>query len=331
MKIGVVGAGSWGTALAKTCAEQGHQVTIWAYEPEVAEQISTKQCNEIYLPGIKLPPMQACTRLEPAVQGHDLILSVVPSHVVRTVWSQAASLITGEPIIVSATKGLEKVSLATMVEVLREVLPRNFHARLAALSGPSFAREVAERLPAVVVVAAQNIAVAEQAQRILSSDRLRIYTSDDVPGVEIGGTAKNVVAIAAGIADGLHLGNNTRAAIITRGLSEINRLAMAKAANPLTLAGLAGVGDLVLTCTGDLSRNRTVGLKLGQGQKLAQILSGMKTVAEGINSAQACYDLARRLGVEMPITEAVHDVLFADLAPLDALERLMGRELKSEL
>ena len=255
---------------------------------------------------------------------------MVPSHVVREIWTVAGPLIEGEPLLVSATKGIEKVTLATMVEVLRETVPPRIHGRLAVLSGPSFAVEVAERRPTAVVVAARNQAVAEQVQRALSTDRFRIYTSEDVTGVEVGGASKNVIAIATGIADGMHLGDNARAALITRGLAEITRLAVAKAANPLTLAGLAGVGDLVLTCTGELSRNRSVGLKLGQGQTLAQILAGRHSVAEGINSAESCHHLARRLGVVMPITEAVHAVLHQGMPPLEALGQLMGRQLRPE-
>jgi len=331
MKVGVVGAGSWGTALAKLAVELGHDVMLWAYEPEVVQQITVQHVNAAYLPGVELPAMQVTGELEQVVRDQDLLLSVVPSHVVREVWSRAGAAITGEPLVVSATKGIENVTLVTMVEVLREIVPRRLHSRLAALSGPSFAVEVARRLPTAVVVAAQQIDVAQQVQQALSGDRFRIYTSDDLPGVEVGGAAKNVVAIAAGIADGLGLGHNTRAALITRGLAEIGRLAVAKAGNPLTLAGLAGMGDLVLTCTGELSRNRSVGVQLGQGVSLPQIQAGTRAVAEGIHSARACHDLARRLGVEMPITEEVHAVLYADRSPQDAVERLMGRRLKREL
>lgn len=331
MRVGVVGAGSWGTALAKACAEMGHAVQLWAFEPEVAEQINEQGENGRYLPGIELPRLSATTELERVVAGQDLLLSVMPSHVVRETWSVAGPAVSGDPLIVSATKGIENVTLATMVEVLRESVPRRLHASLAVLSGPSFAYEVARALPTAVVVAAQQLQVAERVQRMLATDRLRIYTSDDVPGVEIGGASKNVVAIAAGIADGLQLGHNTRAALITRGLAEITRLAAAKAANPMTLSGLAGMGDLVLTCTGELSRNRAVGMKLGQGHPLDAIQASTHTVAEGIRSAKSCHNLARRLGVEMPITEAVHAVIYEGLAPMDAVVQLMGRQLRPEL
>ncbi len=331
MRVAVIGAGSWGTALARTAAEAGHEVTIWAYEPEVAQQINDARRNETYLAGVELPAMRATNDLERVVAGQELILSVVPSHVMREIWTQAGPLVRGEPLLVSATKGIENHTLATMAEVLREVTPRRLHAGLAVLSGPSFALEVARGQPTAVVVASRSAGVAEHVQRAFSSERLRIYTSDDVPGVEVGGAAKNVVAIAAGIAAGLELGHNTLAALITRGLAEVTRLAVAKAANPLTLAGLAGVGDLVLTCTGELSRNRSVGVELGRGRTLEEILGARRSVAEGVKSAASCSGLARRLGVEMPITEVVHAVLHQGLHPREAVSNLMGRQLRQEL
>lgn len=331
MRVGVVGAGAWGTALAKIAAEHGHSVTVWAFEPEVALELRERRENRLYLPGVSLPALEVTTDLSQVARDRELIISALPSHVVREVWSRVAPHVSGAPLIVSATKGIENVTLATMVEVLRECLPRSLHGQLSALSGPSFAAEVARGLPTAVVVAAAQLEVAVRVQQALSTDRLRVYTSDDLPGVEIGGAAKNVVAIAAGIADGLGLGHNTRAALVTRGLAEITRLAVAKAARPLTLAGLAGIGDLTLTCTGDLSRNRTVGLRLGRGERLEEILAHARTVAEGIHSARACHDLARRLGVEMPITEAVHAVLHEGLGPAAAVEQLMGRQLRHEL
>jgi glycerol-3-phosphate dehydrogenase (NAD(P)+) len=330
MKIGVIGAGSWGTALAKLVAEAGHEVTLWAYESEVVSQIRERQRNEMYFPGVPLPSLKATADLAEIATQQDLVISAVPSHVVRDIWSKINSNIQGSPLIISATKGVETGSLLTMTQVLREVLPPRLHSNLGVLSGPSFAKEVAARHPTAVVVASSFPKVAESVQKALSTDRFRIYTSDDVPGVEIGGAVKNVVAIATGIADGLQLGHNARAALITRGLAEITRLAVANFANPLTLAGLAGMGDLVLTCTSELSRNHTVGLKLGQGQKLSDILAGMNMVAEGIKSAQSCYELACKLNVDMPITKGVYEVLYEGLAPIDGLEMLMGRELKPE-
>ncbi|MCB9556814.1 MAG: NAD(P)-dependent glycerol-3-phosphate dehydrogenase [Deltaproteobacteria bacterium] len=332
MRVGVIGAGSWGTALAKAASEAGHQVTIWAYEADVADQINQQHLNQRYLSGIELPPsLVATNELAAVASGADMLLSVTPSHVVRAIWEELAPHIDGDPYIVSASKGIENVTLATMLEVLREVLPPRFDQRLSVLSGPSFAQEVAQRLPTAVVVASVELPTAQAVQQALSTDRLRLYTSTDTAGVEIGGAAKNVIAIAAGIADGLGFGTNTRAALITRGLAEITRLAVAKSANPLTLAGLAGLGDLVLTCTGVMSRNRSVGLKLGEGQTLEQIQGAMSSVAEGIRSAKSCRGLARRLGVEMPIIDAIYSVLYDGVDARDATQQLMQRQLRHEL
>jgi glycerol-3-phosphate dehydrogenase (NAD(P)+) len=281
---------------------------------------------------VALPALAATNDLQAVAAGRELLISVMPSHVVREVWSELAPKIDGRPPVVSATKGVEIGSLATMAEVLGSLLPGGPASRVAALSGPSFAQEVAAGLPTAVVVAAEDLELAKTVQGVLSTGRFRIYTSTDVVGVEIGGAAKNVVAIAAGIADGLGFGHNTRAALITRGVAEITRLAVAKGAHPLTLAGLSGMGDLVLTCTGALSRNRTVGLELGRGRTLEEIKRGMKgAVAEGVRSAKSCLELARRLGVEMPITAVVHAVIYEGLPPAEATAQLMGRQLKHEL
>ena len=331
MKIGVIGAGSWGTALAKLAADAGHEVALWAYEPEVAAQIRDGRENTSYLPGIALPALRASADLAPVLEGAELLISVVPSHVVRTVWSEAGPLIRNEPIIVSATKGIEQSTLASMIEVLRDVIPRPLHRGLAALSGPSFAREVGEGQPTAVVVAAKEEAIAEQVQAVLRTRYFRIYSSTDLMGVEIGGAVKNVIAIAAGVADGLGFGNNARAAVITRGLAEITRLAVAKGANPLTLAGLAGMGDLVLTCTGSLSRNREAGVQLGLGKTLEEVVASTRMVAEGIRNAVSVHALATRLGVEMPVVEMVHAVLYEGLAAADGARLLMAREQKNEL
>ncbi|MCC6746387.1 MAG: NAD(P)-dependent glycerol-3-phosphate dehydrogenase [Deltaproteobacteria bacterium] len=331
MRVGVVGAGAWGTALAKLAAESGHEVAIWAHEPEVVAEVTERHLNSTYLPGVALPPLLASSDPAEVVVGRELLISAVPSHLVRGVWARVMPAVTGDPCVVSATKGIEDGSLLTMLEVLRELAPPSLHGRMACLSGPSFAGEVARRFPTAVVVAARELAVAEAVQAALSTDRFRIYTSGDEVGVEIGGAVKNVVAIAAGIADGLGFGHNTRAALITRGLAEIARLAMARGGNPLTLAGLAGLGDLVLTCTGDLSRNRTVGLRLGKGETIAQIERTMVGVAEGVRSARSTRALATRLGVEMPVTETVYAVLYEGLSAVAAAERLMGRQLRSEL
>jgi glycerol-3-phosphate dehydrogenase (NAD(P)+) len=332
LDIAVVGAGSWGTALAKTLADAGHQVVLWGRNADDIATINQHRENRRYLPGAMLPgTLTATTDLRAALTGKRMIVSVVPSHTVRQVFGEGAQAIETEAIVVSASKGIENESLETMDEVLKEVLPGRLGSRLVFLSGPSFAREVGQRLPTAVVVASRDRAAAQAAQLAFATDRFRVYTSDDVVGVEVGGALKNVMAIAAGIAEGLGLGHNTRAAIITRGLAEITRLAVRKGANPLTLAGLAGMGDLVLTCTGDLSRNRTVGLKLGQGKKLAEALAEMKQVAEGVKTTRSAHDLGERLGVELPITSTVYQVLYQDKPAIEAVTELLVRPMKHEL
>jgi glycerol-3-phosphate dehydrogenase (NAD(P)+) len=332
LDIAVVGAGSWGTALAKTLADIGHQVVLWGRNADDVATINQHRENRRYLPGALLPgSLTATTDLGAALAKKRMVVSVVPSHTVRQVFAEGARTIEPEAIVVSASKGIENESLETMDEVLKEVLPDRLGSRLVFLSGPSFAREVGQRLPTAVVVASRDRAAAQAAQVAFATDRFRVYTSDDVVGVEIGGAIKNVMAIAAGIAEGLGLGHNTRAAIITRGLAEITRLAVRKGANPLTLAGLAGMGDLVLTCTGDLSRNRTVGLKLGQGKKLAEALGEMKQVAEGVKTTRSAHDLGARLGVELPITSTVYQVLYQDKPAIEAVTELLVRPMKHEL
>ena len=332
MEIAVVGAGSWGTALAKTLADKGHQVTLWARKADHAAAIQAARENAQYLPGARLPDtLTATADLEAAVSGKPMVVAVVPSHTVREVLSRAAPGIQKDAVVVSASKGIEQSTLETMDEVLKEVLPGKLGTRLAFLSGPSFAKEVGGRLPTAVVIASLDHAAAQLAQEAFATDRFRVYTSHDVPGVEIGGALKNVMAIGAGIADGLGFGHNARSALITRGLAEISRLAVRKGANPLTLAGLAGVGDLVLTCTGDLSRNRTVGVELGKGRKLADVLAGMKQVAEGVKTTQSARDLGARLGVELPITDMVWSILYEDRPAAEAVVQLLGRPARHEL
>jgi glycerol-3-phosphate dehydrogenase (NAD(P)+) len=332
MEIAVVGAGSWGTALAKTLADKGHRVVVWGRRADHVETINEKHENAQYLPGAALPPtLTATTDLGFAVSKKELVVSVVPSHTVRAVLAEAAGAIDPSAIVVSASKGIEQHSLATMDEVMKEVLPGKLGSRLAYLSGPSFAKEVGARLPTAVVIASRDRAAAEAARDAFASDRFRVYTSDDVIGVEMGGAMKNVMAIGAGIADGLGFGHNARAALITRGLAEISRLAVRKGANPLTLAGLAGLGDLVLTCTGDLSRNRTVGIGLGQGKTLEQQMKEMKQVAEGVKTTQSARDLGRRLGVELPITEMVWSILYENKSPMEGVVQLLTRPAKHEL
>jgi glycerol-3-phosphate dehydrogenase (NAD(P)+) len=330
--VAVLGAGSWGTALAKVLADRGHAVTLWGRSREHAAAIQAERKNARYLPNAKLADtLTATSDLEAAVAGKPFVVAVVPSHTMREVLGQAGKVMSPDAIVISASKGIENESLETMDEVLKDVLPGKIGARLAFLSGPSFAKEVGANLPTAVVMASRDRQVAEAAAALFRGDRFRVYTSDDVPGVELGGALKNVMAIAAGVADGMGLGHNSRAALITRGLAEITRLAVRKAANPLTLAGLAGMGDLVLTCTGDLSRNRTVGIGLGQGKKIAEVLAGMSQVAEGVKTTKSARDLAERLGVEMPITQAIYRIIYEDVPAIEAMGELMLRAPKHEL
>ena len=329
-KIGVVGAGSWGTALADLLAGKGYAVDLWAYEPEVVDSITADRENRPFLPEIILEKnLRASGDIAAVVSGKDLVLMVTPSHETRRVAGLAAAHIPDDAIVVSASKGIENQSHLTMTGILESLLPHK--NRLAVLSGPSFAMEVAQKMPTVVTAAADDIGVANAVQAIFAAPHFRVYTNTDMIGVELGGAVKNVIAIASGIVDGMQLGLNSRAALITRGLVEIRRLGIRLGANPHTFAGLAGVGDLILTCTGSLSRNHTVGKMIGEGMKLDDILKAMRMVAEGVKTAKSVYNLSRKLGVEMPIAQSVYAVLYEDLPPRDALHRLMTRDLKSEL
>lgn len=329
--VAVLGAGSWGTALAKSISDQGHRVRLWARRPELAERIRRERQNGVYLPGAALAPtLTATSDLTEALDGVDVVLSVVPTHGLREMLDRAAPLLPRDAPILSATKGIENGTLKLVSGIFEEHVPAERHRLLTYLGGPSFAKEVALGMPTAVVVAASDAAVGERVQRLLATDRLRVYTTDDVVGIELGGALKNVMAIAAGVADGLGFGHNSRAAIITRGLAEMSRLAVKLGANPLTLAGLGGMGDLVLTCTGDLSRNRKVGLELGRGKRLDEILAGMSQVAEGVRTTRSAYELARREGVEMPIVEAMYRVLYEDWPPLEAVVALMTRRPRAE-
>jgi glycerol-3-phosphate dehydrogenase (NAD(P)+) len=329
MQITVLGAGSWGTALAKLLGDAGHDVALWMRSPEQARELGERRENVKYLPGAKLPsPVAPTADLQAALAGAGMVVSVVPSHTVRETLGRAAQWIAPGTVVVTASKGIEVETGATMAEVLAQVLAPG--ARVAVLSGPSFAKETARGLPTAVVVASHEPEAARLAQEAFATDRFRVYTSDDVIGVEIGGALKNVIAIAAGCCDGLGLGHNTRAALITRGLAEIARLAQTMGGQPLTLAGLAGMGDLVLTCTGDLSRNRQVGIELGRGRKLPDILAGMSQVAEGVRTTRSARELARKKGVEMPIAEQIYQVLYADKPAQVAITDLMTRRLKAE-
>jgi glycerol-3-phosphate dehydrogenase (NAD(P)+) len=331
MRAAVIGGGSWGTALASVLGENGHEVSIWSHDAEVAKALAARHENPRYLPGFRLPDRVTGTHdLAEALRGAELVVAVNPSHVTRAVMQQAAPALPEATPIVCATKGIENETLLTMNEVLEDVLPAGLHPYLVCLSGPSFAKEVMQKMPTAVVATSPWEKMAQRVQRCFSNDHFRVYTSVDVAGVELGGSLKNVCAIAAGISDGMGFGSNTRAAIMTRGLAELVRLAMRKGANPLTLSGLAGMGDLVLTCTGELSRNRTVGLGLGRGEKLTDVLAGMTQVAEGVRTAKSVHDLAHKLGCEMPLHEAVYRILFEGLSPRQAMAQLTSRELKSE-
>ena len=330
-KISVIGAGSWGTALAHSFAGSGHEVRLWAYEMEVVETIRSNRENRMYLPGVKLSEAVIPTnKLSEAVEGAGYILSVMPSHVCRSVYEQMFPFLHSEAILVSATKGLEEGSLMRMSEVVQSVVERLFKAKTAVISGPSFAREVADGHPTAIVVASCDSEIARSVQEEFSSNTPRLYTSTDVIGVELGGAVKNVIAIAAGVIQGLGLGHNPMAALITRGLAEIIRLGRVCGARSETLSGLAGLGDLVLTCTGGLSRNRAVGIELGRGRSLQDIIGSMNTVAEGIKTTGATLELSRSHGVEMPITSQVSRILHNEISPKQAIIELMERSLKDE-
>ncbi len=329
--VAVLGAGSFGTCLAMLCARE-HDVTIWARDPALAEAINREHRNPRYLSDVSLPEsIRATADLAEAATGRELVICAVPSHGVREVMSAASKHLDPGAIPVSTVKGIEVETGLTMHQVLEAVLPPVLHPKIVCLSGPSFAREIADRRPTVVTLASREEAYAISVQTTLSCPWFRCYSHDDVIGVELGGALKNVIAIAVGISDGLGLGQNARAALMTRGLAEITRLGVRLGANPLTFLGLSGVGDLFLTCTGDLSRNRRVGFELGSGRKLEDITAEMNQVAEGVRTTRAACALARRNGLEMPIAEMVREVLDGELTdPGEAVARLMTRQLRSE-
>lgn len=331
-RIAVIGAGNWGTALANLLAKKGYDVRLWSHEPDVADAIEATGENPRYLQGIGLDPRLAATaEIREAVEGAKVIVSVSPSQFVRQVMGSAAEWIDEDALVVSASKGIEISTLKRMAEVFEEILPRRVAERASFLSGPTFALEVARELPAAVTVASRSPEAAERVQELFQTEYLRVYTSPDIVGVELGGALKNVIAVGAGMTTGLGLGLNARAALITRGLAEMTRLGVALGADPLTFAGLAGMGDLILTCTGELSRNRSVGLALGQGRPLDEILGGMTMVAEGVTTTRAAHELALKTGVEMPIVAEVHAVLFEGRAPIEAVSNLMLRAPKAEV
>jgi glycerol-3-phosphate dehydrogenase (NAD(P)+) len=326
----VLGAGSWGTALAALLARRDHDVTLWSFEEEVARAVNESHTNP-YLPGVALPAeLRATHDAAGAVREADVVVLVSPSQFVGSVLDGAASHIPQDALVVSASKGIEIATLRRMDEVVRDVLGAEHMRRFCALSGPSFSAEVAREEPTAVVVASEAPEAARQVQALFQTGFFRVYTNADVIGVELAGALKNVIALAAGATSGLGFGHNTLAALITRGLAEITRLGLAVGAERATFSGLAGMGDLVLTCTGALSRNRTVGQRLGRGERLDAILSEMKAVAEGVKTVEAAHALAARHGVEMPITEQVYRIIHDGRAPADALRALMLRDPKPE-
>jgi glycerol-3-phosphate dehydrogenase (NAD(P)+) len=330
-RAAVLGAGAWGTALAKILSDNGEKVALYTRRPDLPARIAQTHENDRYLPGIQLAEdLDVTDDIEKAVSGVSLVILAVPSHAVRGVVGAIGGVLPRGAPIVSATKGIENDSLMLMREVMMDVLGETIERRLAVLSGPSFAREVALGLPTAVVVASSSAEVAIAAQHRFAGERLRVYTSDDPVGVELGGALKNVIAIAAGACEGLGYGHNSRAALITRGLAEIVRLSVAKGGNALTLAGLAGLGDLVLTCTGELSRNRTVGFELGRGRTLPDVLAGLGHVAEGVRTTKSAYELGRKFKVDMPITTEVYRVLYEGKSAKQAVLDLLARANRPE-
>ena len=327
-RVAVLGAGGWGTTLAHLLARKGEEVHLWAYEPEVVAAINAQHENPLFLPGRSIAPsIVGVADPREAVRGADVIVSVAPSHAVRAVLGRVAGCVAPGTLVVSATKGLEVDTLESMSAVIGESLPTT---RIAVLSGPSFAQEVYAGQPTAVVVAAADERTAQDAQQLFATPRFRVYSHDDVIGVELGGALKNVIAIAAGILEGLGLGDNPRAALLTRGLAEISRLGIALGADPLTFAGLAGMGDLILTACGQLSRNRALGVAVAQGVSFEDYRAQHRSVAEGANASRAGAALGTRMGVELPITAQVGDVLFRGKPARDSVTELMERELKSE-
>jgi glycerol-3-phosphate dehydrogenase (NAD(P)+) len=330
-RIAIIGAGSWGTALALVAARAGNRVLLWAHDAGLAAAIEGSRENSIYLPGIALPEsIQPTADIGQALDGAELALVVVPSHVCREVYTQIAPRAGSECLIVSATKGLETSTGMRMEEVAHEVLGRYFEPRYVVLSGPTFALEVARDEPSAIVAGARDASWAAAVQDALSSGRFRVYTNSDVVGVEVGGAVKNIMAIATGAVAGLGLGYNSAAALVTRGLAEISRLAVRLGGRPETLAGLAGLGDLVLTCFGSLSRNRRVGFELGRGRRLEEVIGEMREVAEGVKTSLAANELAGRVGVEMPISRGVYEMLYRAKDPRELAVELMERPLRSE-
>lgn len=331
MRVAVIGGGSWGTALAVHLAGCGHHVRIWAYEDEVVEDINRNHENTVFLKGAKIPEeVFAYSDFPSILDDTELLLSVVPSQFVRSVVKKMAKHVPPNALIVSATKGIENETLSRVTEIYKEELGDRGNNRICVLCGPSFATEVVKRMPTAVVAASENIEDAVEVQKAFSNDYFRVYSDDDVLGVEICGAVKNVIALASGAVTGLGLGDNTKAALITRGLAEISRLVTIMGGKRRTVAGLAGVGDMVLTCTSTTSRNFSVGVRLGEGESLEEITSSMKMIAEGVRTTKSVSSLAQRYGVEMPISQAMYSILYEGLPPQEAVRQLMTRDLKQE-
>ena len=327
--VGVIGGGNWGTALAHLMAEKGYQIDLWVFEEDVCQAIRKKRENSVYLPGIQLPrEINATCSLEEVAKKNEVIFLVSPSHIIRKVVKNLMPFLKSNCLLINAAKGIENDSLLTISEVLKQILPPTL--RLATISGPTFAEEIARRVPSAIVSASEAIEDAERVKQILSTSFLKVFTSSDVLGVELGGALKNVIAISAGIADGLKLGYNTRAALITRGLIEMKRIGTSLGARPETFSGLTGMGDLLLTCTGNLSRNRTVGIQLGQGKKLSEITNQMNMVAEGIKTVKSARALVKKLGVKASVIEETYLILHEGKSPQDALRDLLNIRTTSE-
>jgi glycerol-3-phosphate dehydrogenase (NAD(P)+) len=329
--IGVLGGGSWGTSLAHLLSEKGEDVILWARDPEIVQGINKNHKNPKYLNQYTLcPKLRATQSFQEAVEHKDVILLAIPSHAVRKILEQIIPFLEHDPYIISTSKGIENDTLMTMNELLHAVIPEENHAKIIFLSGPSFADEVIRNIPTAVTLASKEQEAVQEVQSLLSTDYFRIYTSTDVIGVELGGALKNVIAIAAGISDGLGYGHNSRAALITRGLSEIARLGQKMGANPITFLGLSGMGDLTLTCTGNLSRNRYVGMKIGQGMKLDEIVKNMKMVAEGIRTTKSVYQLSKKMNVEMVLCQKIYEILYEGADPKKVVYEIMTRTPKPE-
>jgi glycerol-3-phosphate dehydrogenase (NAD(P)+) len=331
MKIGVIGSGSFGTALGSLLADKGYDVVLWTRSQEMVDSVNGNHRNIRHLPNLVLPDkLTASTSLEDVVIGKDMIVSAPPSHALGEILHRIKDIIPAKIPIVSASKGIENESLRLVSEIFESELPGSFHSQLSYLSGPSFAKEIVSKVPTIVSIASKNEATARKVQEIFSFTYFRTYWTPDVVGVEVGGALKNVIAIAAGVSDGLGFGQNTRAALITRGLTEISRLGIKLGADPMTFLGPSGMGDLVLTCCGEASRNRTVGFRLGKGEKLKEILDSMNEVAEGVKTTMSAKNLSDKMNVEMAITQEVYQMLYEDKDPRLVVKDLMGRDLKRE-